>query len=289
MRPRTAQCAQTRAARASRLARVSLPPVLADPPSHAFVTRSRSLFIGSCALWLAASLAGCNLVGYDELTSPVSADNGARAADGGGAASESDGALSDTGKLDGSSDARALDGALQAQLDAAQQGALSEAGWWSGRAPDVTCSAGQRCYPSCQPAAGSCVFDCADASECQGTCLPGTACEVACAEAGRCFMACKKDSYCWLDCRNAPDCEGWCTKGAHCQIDCANAQSCRAMCLPGASCDIDCSGKSDCSAFTCSLGAACLMHCPSTGCQLGCEGVASSCPDNIRVCNRDCP
>lgn len=63
------------------------------------------------------------------------------------------------------------------------------------------------------------------------------------------------------------------------------------MCGNGASCAIDCTNANNCDEIECPSGAECVMLCTgANNCTFDvCPGGATSCPDAVVVCNRDCP
>ena len=125
-----------------------------------------------------------------------------------------------------------------------------------------TCEAGET--------AAACPADCSVCTACTGG-----SCDEDCGGAG-------------VDC--APTCDG---AGCDCNYDCTEVNRCGAICTAGVTCNIDCTNANRCNRTQCTGGAACLIDCTNTNrCRFNeCLGGSGeqSCPNNIIVCNRDCP
>ena len=132
--------------------------------------------------------------------------------------------------------------------------------------------------------------DCAeDCGRCTGACRGGT-CMEPCA-GPNCTLNCAGDCGCAIDCTDANKCIPTCTFGASCSIDCTGAGQCMATCSAGADCDIDCTDSENCGKPRCEGSSQCSIVCTGAGtCGFAvCDGVQTSCPGNVLVCNRDCP
>lgn len=125
-------------------------------------------------------------------------------------------------------------------------------------------------------------------------CTGGT-CTEDCAIVGDCSYDCAVDSCdCSFSCTaDATKCNGECKANTTCSVDCGGAKQCHPKCKSGAICDFDCTGVSDCKRAKCEGTAECLLNCTDTtgmNCKWDvCDGVETSCPNNIIACGRDCP
>src|ERR1700712_95351 len=149
--------------------------------------------------------AACHLVGYDELHEASGTTDAGFVGSIVPEPSDASSVLHEGG-LDGGSlpaiDASAVADAagdagwdaLSAADSAVDTGPSSpQDGWWDGLPPDQVCSDGEACYPQCMAPGDRCVFDCADASDCEVTCSPASVCHVDCQSADYCELACKTD------------------------------------------------------------------------------------------------
>lgn len=165
-----------------------------------------------------------------------------------------------------------------------------------------TCTTFDSCLAgSCQgvklsdAACPNCAGTCDDAS-CAAN--PRRCCEQAC-PGGECPV-CPSGCSCVLDCGQSRPCNATCSSGSTCAVAGSNDGIdgiYDVTCEAGSLCAVTCvgneagdSGNPACR-VTCEANAQCLMSCEfqSATCDLDCPSGATSCMNNITVCNRPCP
>lgn len=130
--------------------------------------------------------------------------------------------------------------------------------------------------------------------ECSGDCEPtavgGELVVDAEANTGAVAADCRDDAACAIACAGSADCRSSCRGGALCGVDCAAGDRCELAC-DGSDCEMSCRDAGGCDQVSCTGGAACLIDCAGAAdCGFAaCEGGATDCGGDIRVCNRPCP
>jgi hypothetical protein len=288
-------------------------PALARPCVHAFAhpSRCRALLL---SLWLACSLSGCFLVGYDGLSDagpggpgkPMDAasDSAASPHD---AASVADSTIEvpDTGAPDGGwlikddggefSDADA-GGQPDAGTPPDDAGTLSDASLPdagpeedAGYAPDAGRDAGGtggsdagEWWEDATP-----IKACTNPFACQQQCGAADApCLFECSSAS-CVSSCQTGTTCRNECKSPTSCVNTCAAGATCSNDCTSLQ-CSTSCGAGSTCSLECHGSTSCT-VSCTSGAHCLAVCTTGVCDMRCSGAKMSCPGGVITCDRPCP
>ena len=133
------------------------------------------------------------------------------------------------------------------------------------------------------------------AASCGSDCLAcnGGCCGFSCIPNGDCAFECgSMGCPCTMDCRaTTGTCELSCTRG-RCAVDCEKANNCEISCSgAGTRCSIRCDEANNCDSLTCTEGAECVAFCRGAStCEfVSCSGGRMTCPNNVIVCNRNCP